>query len=118
MDNITYNIQRRTKLDTETADAWLRTNGIDVGSFGVTKTKLLKAQQIATKLLTEHSSVLDKPTKRFIEYFQSRYTSEKKRKYITDGDCFRILNLYSSIMRGEYRSNRNKRRTNQAHKQN
>lgn len=118
MNDITYNIQRREKRDTELADAWLRGIGVDVGSFGTTKPNLLKAQQTANKLLTEHIGVLDKPTKRFIEYFQSRYSCVKKRKHITDGDCFRILNLHSRILRGEYRSNRHKRRTTQARSQN
>ena len=114
MNNITYDIQRRTKRDTELADTWLRSNGIDAKTFGTTKPNLLKAQQTAKKLLTEHIGVLDKPTVRFIEYFQSRYRSENKRKHITDGDCFRILNLHTRIVRGEYRSKRNTRRTKQA----
>lgn len=118
MNNITYDIQRRTKRDTELADAWLRSKGIDARSFSTAKPNLLKAQQCATKLLTEHLGILDKPTKRFIEYFQSRYRVESKRQHITDGDCFRILNLHTRIMRGEYRSNRTRRRTKQEQAQN
>ena len=97
--------------DTEQTDAWLRSKGINVQTFAKTKSKTLQAQQAATHLLNEHSTTLDNATKRLLEHFRRCYADNNKRGKITDGDCYRVLNLATRVKRGEYKQNR---RTQQA----
>ena len=95
--------------DTEQTDAWLRSKGINVQTFAKTKPKTLQAQQAATQLLDVYSTTLDKPTKRMLKKFRRCYSDKNKRDRITDGDCYRVLNLAARVKRGEYQDSRRKR---------
>jgi hypothetical protein len=97
--------------DTEQTDAWLRSKGINVQTFAKTKSKTLQAQQAATQLLNEHSTTLDNATKRLLEHFRRCYADNNKRSKITDGDCYRVLNLATRVKRGEYKQNRRTQQT-------
>ena len=106
MDDLTYNIQRRTEKDIKTTDAWLRSKGINIKSFNKTKPVILQAQKASEDLLTQHSAILDNTTKKFLKNFQQRYRNGKKRDHISEGDCYRVLNLSSRVKRGQYKNNR------------
>ena len=106
MDHLTYNIQRRTEKDIKTTDAWLRSKGINLKSFNKTKPVILQAQKASVDLLAQHSDLLDRATKKFLRNFQQRYRNGKKRDHISDGDCFRVLNLSSRVKRGQYKNKR------------
>lgn len=97
--------------DTEQTDAWLRSKGINVQTFAKTKSKTLQAQQAATQLLNEHSTTLDNATKRLLEHFRRCYADNNKRSKITDGDCYRVLNLATRVKRGLYKQNRHTQKT-------
>ena len=97
--------------DTQQTDAWLRSKGINVQTFAKTKSKTLQAQQAATQLLNEHNTTLDNATKRLLEHFRRCYADNNKRGKITDGDCYRVLNLATRVKRGEYKQNRRTQQT-------
>ena len=97
--------------DTEQTDAWLRSKGINVQTFAKTKSKTLQAQQAATQLLNEHGTTLDNATKRLLENFRRCYADNNKRGKITDGDCYRVLNLATRFKRGLYKQNRRTQQT-------
>ena len=105
MDDLSYTMQKRAKRDTKTTNVWLRTVGINVKSFAETKPIVLNAQKVTELLLAQHRAQLDKATIKFLKYFRIRYKDGKKRIHITDGDCYRVLNLSNRIKRGEYKSN-------------
>lgn len=97
--------------DTQQTDAWLRSKGINVQTFAKTKSQTLQAQQAATLLLEQHSTTLDNSTKRLLEHFRRCYADNNKRGKITDGDCYRVLNLDTRVKRGEYKQNRRTQQT-------
>jgi hypothetical protein len=97
--------------DTQQTDAWLRSKGINVQTFVKTKSKMLQAQQAATMLLEQHSTTLDNATKRLLEHFRRCYADNNKRGKITDGDCYRVLNLATRVKRGLYKQNRRTQQT-------
>ena len=97
--------------DTEQTDAWLRSKGINSQTFAKTNTRTLQAQQAATLLLEQHSTTLDNATKRLLEHFRRCYADNNKRGKITDGLCYRVLNLTTRVKRGEYRGNRRTQQT-------
>lgn len=97
--------------DTEQTDAWLRSKGINVHTFAKTNSRTLQAQQAATLLLEQHSTTLDNATKRLLEHFRRCYADNNKRGKITDGLCYRVLNLTTRVKRGEYRRNRRTQQT-------
>ena len=104
------NNYKNFKDDALTAD-WLRDNGINVQTFVKTKSKTLQAQQAATLLLEQHNTELDKATKRLLEHFRRCYADNNKRGKITDGDCYRVLNLATRVKRGLYKQNRRTQQT-------
>jgi len=104
------NNYKNFKDDALAAD-WLRDNGINVKTFTKTKARTLQAQQAATLLLEQHSTELDNATKRLLEHFRRCYADSNKRDKITDGDCYRVLNLSTRVKRGLYRLNRRQRQT-------
>lgn len=97
--------------DTEQTDAWLRSKGINAQTFAKTKSKTLQAQQAATQLLEQHSTEMDNATKRLLEHFRRCYADNNKRGKITDGLCYRVLNLTTRVKRGDYKINRRQRQT-------
>ena len=96
--------------DTQQTDDWLRSKGINVKTFTKTKPQTLQAKQAATQLLNEYGDTLDKSTKRMLDYFNRCYADKKKQSKITEGDCFRVLNLAARVKRGEYKDNRRARK--------
>ena len=104
------NNYKNFKDDALTAD-WLRDNGINVQTFAKTKSKTLQAQQAATMLLEQHSTTLDNATKRLLEHFRRCYADNNKRGKITNGDCYRVLNIATRIKRSMFKHNRSKRQT-------
>ena len=97
--------------DTQQTDAWLRSKGINVQTLAKTKSRTLMAQQAETLLLEQNSTELENATKRLLDYFRRCYADNNKRGKITDGDCYRVLNLATRVKRGEYRQNRRQRQT-------
>ena len=108
--NKCMNTYKNFKDDGLTAD-WLRDNGINVQTFAKTKSRTLQAQQAATLLIEQHSTELDNATKRLLDYFRRCYADNNKRGKITDGDCYRVLNLATRVKRGEYKRNRRTQQT-------
>ena len=97
--------------DTEQTDAWLRSKGVNVQTFAKTNSRTLQAQQAATLLLEQYSTTLDNATKRLLEHFRCCYADNNKRGKITDGDCYRVLNLATRVKRGLYKQNRRTQQT-------
>ena len=87
-------------------DAWLRTNGLDTRTFSTTNPRILKAQQAATLLLNQNRNLLDSDLKRLLENFQRCYANTKKRDKITDGECYRVLNIQTKINRVLFKQHR------------
>lgn len=104
------NKHKNFKDDALTAD-WLRDNGINSQTFVKTNARTLQAQQAATLLLQQHSTMLDNATKRLLDHFRRCYADNNKRGNITNGDCYRVLNLATRVKRGAYKRNRHKRQT-------
>jgi hypothetical protein len=104
------NNYKNFKDDGLTAD-WLRDNGINVQTFAKTKPLTLQAQQAATLLIEQHSTEMDNATKRLLDYFRRCYADNNKRGKITDGDCYRVLNLATRVKRGLYKQNRRTQQT-------
>ena len=49
-----YQIRKQEQQDTQQADTWIKQQGLNTGTFGITNLQLLQAQQTAHTLLTAH----------------------------------------------------------------
>ena len=88
-----------------TAD-WLRDNGIDVQSFGITHIRLLQAQQQAHALLSEHINLLTQSQRNTLEHFQQAMTNTRTRNRLKPASANPVLNISSKIHRQLFKQHR------------
>jgi hypothetical protein len=86
------------KSDQQTA-AWLKQNGMDEKSFTVIELPFLQAQQVAYALMQYHTALLDENQIEFVGNYLKDIQSKTKRKKLTSGIVYKVLNLGKTINR-------------------
>ncbi len=95
--NIYMNSYKNFK-DTAKTDGWLISNGINPNQLTVGTPELLQAQKLATKSLRDHSRLLDQDQIVVLQRFL-KMAIGPKRKRITQGECYRVLNITKKVQR-------------------
>ena len=84
--------------DTQKTDAWLKSNGIGVNQIYVGTTELFQAQKLATNTLKQHGRLLEQNQAATLNNFL-RAANGKRRNKITQGQCFRVMNIAKQAQR-------------------
>lgn len=96
-------ISRKERQNTNEADFWLRSNGIDPQSINGIHIKLLQAQQQAHLLLKHHWDLLSDQQRRTLETFKQIMANTKARQKLKPAAAFPVLNISSKINRQLFR---------------
>ena len=75
-----YAIQRQQTRDTQTANNWLKENGLNADTFATTHVQLLQAQKAAHEALTEHRQHLTDSDVKKLEAFERKMQQAHIRK--------------------------------------
>ncbi len=81
-----------------TAD-WLRDNGINENQLSVGVTEILQAQKLATFVLANYGRMLARNQADALNNFLKSAASKVLRKKITQGACFKVLNITKQAQR-------------------
>ena len=90
--------QYKNIKDRQKTDAWLKSNGIGINQIYVGTAELFQAQKLATNSLKLHSQVLEQNQAATLNNFLLAARSNKRNK-ITQGQCFKVLNISKQVQR-------------------
>jgi hypothetical protein len=102
-----WSLLNKSMKNTETAtQKWIRDNGMLVASFNTTHVRLLKAQQTAHWILSQHRSLLNAGQIALLERFQKQMANKRIRSRLKPQAAKPVLNIGSKINRQLFRQHR------------
>ena len=90
--------KRDTKQRHE-SERWLKSNGVNVAHVYVGTTELFQATKLATTTLREHGRLLGHHEANTLNHFLQATRNTKKREKITQGQCFKVMNIAKQAQR-------------------
>jgi len=84
---------------TKHTNHWLKTNGVNVSHIYVGTAELFQATKLATNTLREHGRLLQHNQANTLNNFLQATRNYKKRNKITQGQCFKIMNIAKQAQR-------------------
>jgi hypothetical protein len=91
---------------TNQTNHWLKTNGINVAHIYAGTSELFQAQKLATQALTQYREILKCEHTITLNNFLQATRNLKKRIKITQGQCFKIMNIVKQAQRTHAKSNK------------
>ena len=80
-------------------DAWLATNGVNVAHIYAGTAELFQATKLATTTLKDCGKLLDEMQAQALNQFLKSTRSVKSRDKITQGQCFKVMNIAKQVQR-------------------
>ena len=99
MDDITYNIQRKTQKAEKQTKEWLKHNGLNNDYFADIALHLAQAQKIATNILKNHAKLLGQNEAHTLNNFLQAIKNKKKRAKITATQAYKVMNIGNAVNR-------------------
>ncbi len=90
--------QYKNIKDRQKTDAWLKSNGIGVNQIYVGTAEMFQAQKLATNTLKLHGQMLEQNQAATLNNFLLAARGNKRNK-ITQGQCFKVLNISKQAQR-------------------
>ena len=84
---------------TNQTNQWLKTNGVNIAHIYVGTAELFQATKLATNTLREHGRLLQHNQANTLNNFLQATGNYKKRNKITQGQCFKIMNIAKQAQR-------------------
>ena len=80
-------------------DLWLANNGINVAHIYAGTAELFQATKLATTTLKEWGKLLDEKQVQALNQFLKSTKLVKSRDKITQGQCFKVMNIAKQVQR-------------------
>ena len=87
-------------------DAWLATNGVNVSHIYAGTAELFQATKLATATLKDWGSLLEQSQAQTLNKFLMATRVVNKRNNITQGQCFRVMNIAKQAQRRSAKFNK------------
>ena len=87
-------------------DAWLATNGVNVSHIYAGTAELFQATKLATVTLKDWGPLLEHTHAQTLNQFLMATRVVSKRNKITQGQCFRVMNIAKQAQRKSAKINR------------
>ena len=98
-----YQIRKQEQQDTQQADTWIKQQGLNTGTFGVTNLQLLQALQTAHTLLTAHKHLLNQKQIQTLKKFQQKINNKRTNTKLNPKSSYQVLNIGTKINRQLFR---------------
>jgi hypothetical protein len=92
-------MNKRDFQQTQLTDRWLKTNGVNIAHIYVGTAELFQATKLATTTLREHGQLLAQNQADTLNSFLAATRNFKKRSKITQGQCYRVMNIAKQAQR-------------------
>jgi len=99
-----YQIRKQEQLNTQQADIWIKQQGLNIGTFGITNLQLLQAQQTAHTLLTAHKNLLNQKQIQTLKKFQQKIKNKRTNTKLNPKSSYQVLNIGTKINRQLFRA--------------
>ena len=99
-----YQIRKQEQQDTQQADTWIKQQGLNTGTFGITNLQLLQAQQTAHTLLTAHKHLLNQKQIQTLKKFQQKINNKRTNTKLNPKSSYQVLNIGTKINRQLFRA--------------
>ena len=99
-----YQIRKQEQQDTQQAEAWIKQQGLDTGTFGTNNLQLLQAQQTAHTLMTAHRQILNQKQIQTLKKFQQKTNNKRTRTKLNPKTAYQVLNIGTKINRQLFRA--------------
>ena len=99
-----YQIRKQEQQDTQQADTWIKQQGMNTGTFGITNLQLLQAQQTAHTLLTAHKHLLNQKQIQTLKEFQQKTNNKRTNTKLNPKSSYQVLNIGTKINRQLFRA--------------
>ena len=87
-------------------DAWLATNGVNVAHIYAGTAELFQATKLATATLKDWGSLSEQSQAQTLNKFLMATRAVSKRNNITQGQCFKVMNIAKQAQRKSAKFNR------------
>ena len=87
-------------------NAWLATNGVNVAHIYAGTAELFQATKLATETLKDWGSLLEQSQSQTLNKFLMATRVVNKRNNITQGQCFRVMNIAKQAQRRSAKFNK------------
>lgn len=94
---------------TQQTNRWLKSNGVNVAQIYVGTAELFQATKLATITLREYGRLLDHTEANTLNNFLQATRNFKKRSKITQGQCYKVMNIAKRAQRLCAKQNKAKR---------
>ncbi len=94
-----YQIRRQEQQDTQQADTWIKQQGLNTGTFGITNLQLLQAKQTAHTLMTAHRHLLNQKQIQTLKKFQQNINNKRTSTKLNPKVAYQVLNIGTKINR-------------------
>ena len=94
-----YQIRKQEQQDTQQADTWIKQQGLNTGTFGITNLQLLQAQQTANTLLTANKHLLNQKQIQTLKKFQQKINNKRISSKLNPKTAYQVLNIGTKINR-------------------
>ena len=84
---------------TQITNNWLKQNGVNVAHIYAGTKELFQAQKLATQTLKEHGALLQNNQAAKLNNFLEATRNYQKRNKITQGQCFKVMNIAKQAQR-------------------
>lgn len=91
---------------TQQTNRWLKSNGVNVAHIYVGTAELFQATKLATTTLREHGRLLGHNEANTLNNFLQATRHYQKRNKITQGQCFRVMNIAKQVQRASAKQNK------------
>lgn len=92
-------MNKRDCQQTQLSDRWLKCNGVNVSHIYVGTAELFQATKLATNTLRQHGALLAAKQADTLNSFLMATRNFKKRSKITQGQCYRVMNIAKQAQR-------------------
>jgi hypothetical protein len=80
-------------------DSWLKKQGVNVAHIYAGSAELFQATKLATSTLRQHGQLLAQNQADTLNSFLATTRNFKKRSKITQGQCYRVMNIAKQAQR-------------------
>ena len=101
-------MNKRDFQQTQLTDRWLKSNGVNIAHIYVGTAELFQATKLATTTLREHGQLLANRQADTLNNFLQATRHYQKRNKITQGQCFRVMNIAKQVQRASAQQNKAK----------
>ncbi len=106
MNEITYQIQQKTRKAEKQTKQWLKDNGLSADYFADIELHLAQAQKIASNILKYHAHLLERNEAHSLNNFLQAVRSSKLRHRITATHAYKVMNIGNAVNRKLFKAHK------------